>query len=121
MELVASEVRDVAVMRRLLFATAYLPKEVPNYWEIITSFACQGSSVSLDPKAVEVMMGNLQLLNEKAFNTNASLAHELIDMEPCADKKPLGVILISPKESVFRVEGNYCSEQTDLADSPCIH
>ena len=44
MELVGSVVKDVSVLRRMLFA-AYLPQDVPHYWEIVAS-SCVRSSTS---------------------------------------------------------------------------
>ena len=39
MELVAAKVGDVEVLKRMLFATSYLPSDVPHYWNIVATFS----------------------------------------------------------------------------------
>lgn len=73
MELVTSHVYDVAVLDGCSFATAFVPEKLPHYWEIVTSFAHEGTSTSCTPKDVEVMMGCLKMLKEKAFASDDSL------------------------------------------------
>ena len=39
------ELQDVSVLRRLLFAVRYLPKDLPNYWSLVGAFIttqCRG-------------------------------------------------------------------------------
>ena len=35
----AHKVKDASVLRRICFATTFLPKSMPNYWECIASFS----------------------------------------------------------------------------------
>ena len=63
-------VKDVSVLRRMLFATANLPQDLPGYWEVIAKFACDGSSTSIDAATVKLLMENLQVLNDQAFSTD---------------------------------------------------
>ena len=109
MELVTGHVRDLAVLRWMLFATAFLPKELPYYWEIVISFAHEGTSTSCTAEGVEVMMGNLQMLNEKAFASDDSLLQELIHMKPNENSKTIGLVLIS-----LKVKCMSCEEKLSL-------
>ncbi len=93
MELVAAQVGDVAVLRRMLFATSYLPSDIPQYWNIVATFANQGSS-NISPDSAKLVMENTQALNAEAFCADEDLTRELIAMEYGPGKKPLGVPLI---------------------------
>lgn len=35
-------IKEVSVLRRMLFAATYLPEDVPNYWETLVSFGTVG-------------------------------------------------------------------------------
>ena len=78
MELVGSVIKDVSVLRRMLFAASYLPQDVPHYWEIVASLSCVNSSISLSADRVKLLMENLQLLSRQAFATDAELTAELL-------------------------------------------
>ena len=69
MEVVAAKVTDVAVLRRMLFATAYLPADIPNYWAIVARFACLHSpeKAGISPQVAQMTMENVQFLNKDAF------------------------------------------------------
>ena len=95
MELVAEKIPQVSVLRRLLFACSYLPSSCPNYWEIISQFATEGSSCVLDPATAKLLMDNVQILNSRAFARDGELEQEIIAMKD-GTHQPLGVILISP-------------------------
>ena len=105
MELVAAQVSDVGVLRRMLFATSYLPSDVPHYWNIVATFCNQGSSI-ISPESAKMLMENVQILNAQAFCTDEELTRELIAMEYGPTKQPLGVPLI-PSQSVFHVVESY--------------
>ena len=76
MELVGSVIKDVSVLRRMLFAASYLPQDVPHYWEIVAS-SCVNSSISLSADRVKLLMDNLQLLSRQAFATDAELTQSM--------------------------------------------
>ena len=78
MEFAVSVVKDGSVLR-MIFATAYLPEELPNYWDIIASFSCIGCKSNITSDKVKLLMENLQIIN----------------------KETLGVALISEKQ-VYR-------------------
>ncbi len=100
MELASSVLKDVSVLRRMLFATAFLPGELPHYWEVIASFSCLGSSTIVSADTVKLLMENLQFLNDQAFATDAKLRRDLMNAvagEPSLE--PLGVVLVSNNQT----------------------
>ena len=99
-------VKDVSVLRRMLFATPYLPQELPCYWQIIASFSTLGSDTSIDAAAVKLLMENLQVLNAQAFSTDLTLTKELLNADSKSSMKPLGIVLLSDKKHAACVGGN---------------
>jgi hypothetical protein len=100
MEIVQKKVKDVSVLKRLLFATAYIPKEVPGYWEIVAKFGCHLSSdgFCLSPDSARVAMETLEMLDGSAFYMEAELTRELVSMEYGPSRQPFGVQLV-PKQT----------------------
>lgn len=91
-----TKLRDVSMLKRLLFATAYIPKEVPGYWEIIARFGslnCSDGS-SFSPDSARVAMETLEFLDVNAFCMDTVLERELVNMEYGPNKQPLGVSLV---------------------------
>ena len=105
MELAVSLVKDVSVLRRMIFATAYLPQELPNYWEIIASFCCTGSKSKLTSDKVKLLMENLQIINKEVFTTDLKLTKELLNVHGGSSLEPLGVALISEKQTCRKCGG----------------
>ena len=100
MELVPAQ-GDSAIRRRMLFATSYLPPDIPHYWDIIASFANQvnhSGRSSISPQSAKVAMENVQVLDTEAFRSDAVLTRQLITMEYTVTNKPLGVPLV-PNEN----------------------
>lgn len=54
MDFVPPEVKDVAILRRALFASVYLPRDCPNYWNIVTQFAKGNSNDNITPSMMKV-------------------------------------------------------------------
>ena len=102
--MVAAQVGDVGVFRRLLFATFYLPSDVPHYWNIVATFCNQGSS-KVSPESAKMLMENIQILNPEAFCTDEALKREIIGMEYGPSKQPLGVPLIPSQTECFSCGG----------------
>ena len=97
MELLAPELQDLTVLRRLIFAVVYLPKDLPQYWSVVGKFASQGGK-DLEPEIVRLAVENLRLLNEQAFVTDKQLADEIHALQTMPEVgTPLGVVLISSK------------------------
>ena len=108
MDLVAAQVKDVTVFRRMQFAAAYLPEEMPHYWEIVTSFANknQTDKVVVTSETTRVLIENLQFLGSKLFSMDLDLTKELITMEYGADRKQIGIPLIPPQKQCQKCNGN---------------
>ena len=101
MEVVAALIGDVAVLRRMLFATSNLPPELPNYWDTVASFGCLGRSSDqqkITPDLAQMAMENLKVLDADAFCTDGSLNKELVMMPHGPSRQPLGISLI-PKQT----------------------
>lgn len=99
MDVLPSELRDLRILRRLLFGVAYLPKDLPNYWSVLSTFITQGTAIeSLSLTVLRTAVENLQFLNEKAFVTDNQLAKEFHSLTFSTDSKSkLGIALISSK------------------------
>ena len=97
MEVVPPEIADLGILRRIVFASTYLPKDLPEYWSIITSFAKAGVACTseINQEIVKTMVQNLQLLNPKEFSTDKEMMNELHTFCPNGTH-PLGIVLISP-------------------------
>ena len=83
----------------MLFATANIPSGIPQYWEVIACFSSQGSDKPVDAAQVRLLMENLQLLNKEAFCNDIELTKELLGIEVKQLPQPLGVILLSAKDT----------------------
>lgn len=97
---VANHLKDVSVLRRLLFASIQLPEELPNRWGIAVEFATDGKVKrnSIDTSTAAALVENILSFDKRAFDTDDSLMLELIGWVPSTDqRKPLGVVLISPE------------------------
>ena len=93
MELVAEYVKDVSVLRRLLFAATFLPEEYPAYWETVCKFAMIDSSSPLDVHTARLLMENLKVLNKAAFAQDPELTDQIISLPNCKGK-PTGIVLM---------------------------
>lgn len=87
-------VESAAVQRRMIFATNYLPPDLPNYWTIVATFASKFSSENFTSQSAKVAMENLKVLTPEAFIFDTALIQEIIGIECSATKKPLGIPLI---------------------------
>lgn len=77
MDLLASRISNVSVLKRMLFACTFLPQDHPRYWEVVSKFASECNRDTIDPQTTRLMMENLQLLNSKAFAQDQELSKEL--------------------------------------------
>ena len=83
---------NITVIRRILFAVAHLPEDMPNIWQTLKSF----SKAELPVSELKVAVENLQYLNKAAFSTDKQLLSELCSSQ--ASTEPIGVILVSNKK-----------------------
>lgn len=98
LSVVAKHIKDVSVLRRLLFAAKFLPRDMPNFWGVAIEFATAGKvdRSTVDPETAAALIENIHSFDERAFDTDEALTKELISWMPTPEK-PLGVILISPQ------------------------
>ena len=98
---IAGTVKDASTLRRMMFATAFLPPQTPDFWAIVVEFATLSKTTrtTVTPDQTRVLMENLRTLDAKAFSTDQKLLQELTQM-PVSSRgnKPLGLILLSNKE-----------------------
>lgn len=103
----AIPVSNPAVQRRLIFATQYLPHDLPNYWEIIARFSSQLNTEEscITPEAARLAMENMQALNADAFIYDTDLTNELLQIECTVTKLPLGIPLMPNQTHCVICEG----------------
>ena len=84
-----------SVLRKLLFAATNLPKDLPDYWKTVTSFAMNEShKEKLTPSKVEALIDNIQYCDKDALLSDKDLMDVLLKQKG-RDGKPLGVALVS--------------------------
>lgn len=95
------QVKDVSVLRRLLFALSHLPNDLPDVWK----FATKGKEGSFtDPESTKLMLKNLEEIDISAYLDDKRLFFELL---ATPSNKPLGVsYLIAFCDTVFLCGGN---------------
>ena len=95
MELLPLELRDPGILRRLVFAVVYLPRDLPHYWSIVTQFVGIESE-GAKAESVRVAVENLEVLNSAAFVMDQMLVNEIhAFLPPKPGSSPLGIVLIS--------------------------
>ena len=80
--LIAKYIKDISVLRRLLFAVSQLPQDQPNLWGIAVEFATRGkeSRNQLTTEQVQVFVDNIRhkALHATAFQTDDVNLQELV-------------------------------------------
>ena len=66
----------VSVVRRLVFASATLPKETPHYWDVVSHFASNTGQVK--PQAAKTFIENVQFFDSDALSSDQKLRTELL-------------------------------------------
>lgn len=104
---VAKYVKDTSVLRRLLFAVASLPPDLPNLWGFAVQFATRGkeSKSVISADQAKVLIENLHELDAAAFASDRQLFQDLVEFQTDTSK-PLGVVLISSSEHCLVCESN---------------
>ena len=91
--------KQVSVLRRLLFAIIHLPEDVPKRWDLCVQFANNGLNTGLSADIAKMLSENIQALDAEAFTSDHTLHQELMQIP---NKKSLGVVLISSRETCLR-------------------
>ncbi len=90
-------IKDVSILRRLIFAVAQLPKDLPNLWDVAVGFATHGKQSALTAEQAKVLVENMQELDAQAFSSDEDLRRQLIGFQ-VPRSKPLGILLVSSNE-----------------------
>ena len=60
--------KDISVLRKLLFAVAFLPDDLPNRWDIAIQFAYSSRGIpGMSADIAKMLSGNIQSLDAQAF------------------------------------------------------
>ena len=70
------------VVRRLSFATTFLPSSMPNYWESVASFsvAHRQSRNNLTTEQVKVLVENLEEIDSGTLASDDVLIREIVEV-----------------------------------------
>ena len=103
LEVIATYLKDMSVLRKLLFAATHLPPDLPNLWGIAVEFATAGkvSCNDTDVKTAKSLLENIEVFDRKALKKDTCLLKELIEWVPTPATKPLGIVLVSNKVCVL--------------------
>ena len=115
--ILSEHLKDVSVLRRLLFAATHLPREVPNHLGVAVEFATCGKVERncITEDLARVIVENIECFDSTAFATDDHLLKQLIAFKP-SNSRPLGIVLISPEESC-----TLCGEKLSLRkDRPAL-
>ena len=89
---ISKHIKDVSVLRRLLFAVSQLPHDLPDLWKVALEFATKGKEDKVyDSKTTQLILKNLEKIDFAAFQDDKTLFFELIATPSC---KALGVVLL---------------------------
>ena len=105
-------VSQASTVRRMLFATSFLPPDIPNYWEMVATFASDGS---VSPQQAKLKMENVQMLDSEALCSDVNLTKELMAMEYGPANQALGVPLVPKQTMCQKCHGNLLLR----SDRPC--
>ena len=93
---ISQHIEDPGVLRKLIFATTHLPKDLPRYWEVITDFSARGSTHAQPSLSkIQALVENIEDVSAQTFATDKDLLDQL--RKECVHDKPLGVVLVSPR------------------------
>ena len=97
--LIAKYIKEVSVLRRLVFAAIHLPEDLPNLWGVVIEYATKGKkeSSAITAEDAKMLAENIQEFDSKAFSTDKDLLMELMALQ-VPKSKPLGMVLISAKK-----------------------
>lgn len=90
-------IKDVSVLRRMLFAVATVPNDHPKVWEVVVQFGVgqTGERNKITPEQAKVLFENVRELNQEAFKSDNSLMVELSQLTFAPSTTPIGIILMS--------------------------
>ena len=101
LSLCGKHIKDPSVVRRLTFAASFYPPSLLNYWQTVHKFciATKEDRSDLRVQDVQVLVENMTFLDKQAFNSDQLLMSEILQVSRQGSDVPLGIVLISPKET----------------------
>jgi len=78
--------QDISVFRRLSFATNYLNKETPNYWDFVKAFGFMSLEEKPDSKQAKP-----SIFEQQCYGSGLQQMHQLEGFQG----HPLGIVLLS--------------------------
>lgn len=88
--------QSASMLRRLTYAHAHIPDNIPHYWQLVTNFVEKNTGDQVNTDTVKVTCENLQMLDPDAFCTETDLFSQLSSLQLPSGIQ-LGVPLISRK------------------------
>ena len=80
---ISKQVKDVSVLRRLLFALSQLPNDLPDVWKLVVEFATKNKEGNvIDPESTRLMLKNLEEIDTCAYSDNKSLFLSCLPLHP---------------------------------------
>jgi len=106
LRMVAAKLKDVSTLRRLLFATVHIPRDLPNFWGVVVEFATFGEvdRSRLGEDEARMLVENMEEFESRAFATDKVLLQELVGFKP-SKGRAFGLVLISPESSCVNCGG----------------
>ena len=100
LEIIATHLKDLSVLRKLVFAATHLPPDLPNLWGIAVEFATAGKVErnTIDAVTAKCLIDNIEAFDKHALKKDDCLLQELVGWVPTSSAKPLGIVLISKKK-----------------------
>ena len=115
---ISKQVKDVSVLRRLLFALSQLPNDLPDVWKLAVEFATKNKEGNvIDPESTRLMLKNLEEIDISAYLDDKSLFFELL---ATPSSKPLGVTLL-PSVAVCFLCGSNLQLRRDRPASVTVY
>lgn len=104
LRIVTAQLKDVAILQRLLFTMMHITHDLPNFWGMVVEFATfeKVDHSSLGEDEVKMLVENLGVFESNALATDRSLLKELIQFKPSRGRA-FGIVLISDKTSCVTV------------------
>ncbi len=101
LSMLSKSIKDASVLRRLEFAAGFYPRSMPHYWETVASFSLKTKEErnTLTSEQARQFVENIEVIDDGAFKSDIQLTKEIASMEKLGADVPLGVVLISGKNS----------------------
>ena len=101
LSLVSKHLNDPSVLRKAEFAARFYPRSMPRFWDQVATFSLRNREHrnSLSPDQARHLVENIEVIDEEALASDVNLTKEIVEMARPGTDTPLGIVLISNKES----------------------